>query len=404
MRAGIINLGDEVLSGQIINTNGAYLASKLTQLGFQVDVQLVVSDFDTENKERIKSMSQEVDLIMCSGGLGPTVDDLTRHLLAELSESQLIFDQAVYDDLKQRFGDQLYHRIQAMVPEKAIKFKNSTGQAPGFLIALKNCFLIALPGVPHEMRTIFEEGVIPFLMKEFKSNKPLFEGVIHLFDLLEVEIDPYLKKLQITYPDVMFGIYPAYGTLRLQFKGPNLPEIEGISKFFIETFKRHVFQSKTGKLEQAVFDFLKAKHFTLAMAESITGGHLSSRMVNIPGISSVFLGSCVVYSDDLKTSILNVHPAVIQKYGAVSPETALCMLEGVLEKTKAHVACALTGIAGPLGASETKKVGLVYIAIGIQGKKPEIIPCQFSGDRAIIIEKACTYTLGYLMQYLINHA
>jgi nicotinamide-nucleotide amidase len=400
MKTCLIGIGDEVLQGQIINTNASYLSSRLTQEGFDIDLQLVVSDFDPDNHARIKELSEKMSLIICTGGLGPTIDDMTRNLFCDLSGSNLIFNSSVFEDLKNRFQDHPYLRLQAMTPEKAELIKNSTGQAPGLMIRMNECLIVALPGVPHEMKTMFEQELLPKLKIQFQGLAANYERKVFLFDIYEVQVDPYLKKINSEYPNVSLGIYPAYGTLRISIKGPCEGDVDFISQFLKETFKQHVYESSNGKIEQGFYELLKKHKLTFASAESITGGQISSRLVSIHGASDVFLGSLVAYSNQLKESMLAVNHTIIQKFGAVSEETADCMLQGLLLKTGCDVGCAVTGIAGPTGATESKPLGLVFIAVGQRGKAAHIFKCQFSGDRAIVIEKASTFAFGYLIQYL----
>jgi nicotinamide-nucleotide amidase len=400
MKACIVSIGDEVLSGNIVNTNASYLASLLSQFGFSLDLQLVISDFDPDNASRFLKMADEFSVIICTGGLGPTIDDMTRSLFAKLSHKQLIYDPHLGQDLKERFGDTPYHRLQAMVPENALLLKNSIGTAAGLCIKVKDCLFIALPGVPYEMKVMFENEVIPLLTKSFPYVMAPYEKMVNLFDLIEVDIDPYLKKIQAQYPKVSCGIYPSYGVVRLMFKGSIQQEVEQAAHFFEKLFKANVFESSNGKIEKAVFDLLKKHHKTLAMAESITGGSMASRLVAISGISSYFLGSLVVYSDELKKEILGIHPQILKTYGAVSKETADAMVSNLLAKTQADCAIAVTGIAGPDGGSKDKPVGLVYIGIGIKNQLVKVFSCNFKGDREIIREKTATFAFGYLVQYL----
>lgn len=400
MRACVISIGDEVLAGQIINSNAAFLASRLTQVGFFVDLHLVVSDFDTDNKQRIDKLTYDHELIICCGGLGPTVDDMTRSLFADLLGCELVFNQQLADSIKERFGDHVYNTLQAMVPEKAQLLKNTTGQAAGLLANLNDSLVAALPGVPHEMKIMFEEELLPIIRANFHSVKQQYEHTVHFFGLYETTLDPYLKQLQSQFPHVSCGIYPAYGTLRVCFKGPNHSDVKACAHFLEKMFKSQVYVSKSGKLEDAVFEYLKEKNVKLALAESMTGGHVAAKLVSIPGVSSHFLGSCVVYSNEIKSEILGVHPSVIAKYGAVSEQTAELMLQGIFQKTHADAAIAITGIAGPSGGSQIKPVGLVYYAIGLRHQPPKIIKAQFKGDRAIIIETATNHALGYFLQYL----
>lgn len=400
MKACIISIGDEVLNGQVVNTNASFLASRLVEEGFTIESQIVVSDYDLGLDEKIIELAKFVDLIICTGGLGPTVDDLTRHLFAKLSGSELIFDQHIYDDLQNRYNIQPYHRLQAMIPEKAIKLKNAVGQAPGLLVDHKSCKIVALPGVPHEMKNMFDFELIPYLKKAFALKKKLYEKKLYFFDIIEVKIDPFLKELIAKYPQISAGIYPSYGTLRVVLKGPYEFHVIEAANLLKAQFQSHVFESPDGSIEKGFYELCKKKHMTFAFAESITGGALSSRIVHIPGVSSYYLGSIVSYANQIKSQILKVSETVLGSHGAVSRETAEMMLSGVFQELKSDIGCAITGIAGPDGGTASKPVGLVYIACGFKGRTPVIHRMEFKGDRLMIIEKAVVYALGYLYQLL----
>lgn len=400
MRACIVSIGDEVLSGQIINTNASYLAQKLTAMGFTVDLQEVVSDFDPTLKERLNKLSQTCELIVCTGGLGPTVDDMTRNLFASLSGAPLVFNEHLCRELEERFGQAVYHRLQSMVPDKAHLLHNPCGTACGLAIELNSCYIVALPGVPYEMKEMFEKELYPYLKARFAHLTQYHEKVINFFDIVEVSIDPFIKQLQKTYPSVAFGIYPSYGVVRVVCKSLHLHELQDCEEFFKKNFSSQVFSSKHETIEETVFSKLKECHLKLALAESITGGSISSRLVALSGVSSHFLGSIIAYSNDLKIDLLGVDRHVLKIYGAVSPEVCELMLEGILHKTGADLACAITGIAGPDGGSSEKPVGLVYVGVKSKHGACKIFKCQFKGDRAIIREKAATYAFGYIIQYL----
>jgi nicotinamide-nucleotide amidase len=400
MRACIVCLGDEVLAGQVINTNAAFLAKELTSLGFSVDQHVCISDFDPQNSALLDTLAKNYELIVCSGGLGPTVDDLTRPLLAKLSSCELVFNEAIYKELTEKFGSQIYHRLQAMVPQKAHLLKNATGTACGLLVKVHSCSIAALPGVPHELKVMFQSELVPYLKKHFDHLTKYHESFINFFDLLEVDIDPYIKQLQKKYPGVLFGIYPGYGVVRVVCKSQDEHATTICQNFLKQTFPHHVFSFKHEKIENALFEKVKIKKMTLACAESITGGEIASRLVSLPGVSENFLGSVVAYSNELKVDLLGVDKHVLKIYGAVSAEVCELMLSGVLSKTHADLAIAVTGIAGPDGGTEKKPVGLVYIGVMQRGKSCVIHTCHFKGDRSIIRETASTFAMGYLLQYL----
>lgn len=351
-------------------------------------------------KSLIRSLSLNHDIIICSGGLGPTVDDMTRPLFAKLAQTEIYFDEDIYKDLVKKFGDEPYHKIQAMLPKDVILLPNLTGTAKGLCINLNKALIFAMPGVPHEMKTMLVNEVIPLIQQKLGKGSQVFEKTLCFFDLIEVRLDPHIKKLQYLYPDVKFGIYPSYGIVKVTFRNSSEIVIENIEKYFVSEFSSWIYAHASSKIEQVIFDILKSKKQTLALAESITGGDIARRLVALHGVSSIFLGSFVTYSNEMKTNILGVSEHTLTTHGAVSEQTAFEMLSGTLKKTPCDFAIAVTGIAGPANESITKPVGLVYIAVGSKSGDKIVHECHFKGDRDIIIEKASTYALGYLLQLI----
>lgn len=400
MKACIICFGDEILQGSIVNTNAAFISKSLNEAGISVVQQLTLSDFDDMSESFIRSMSLNHDIIVCSGGLGPTVDDMTRPLFAKLAQTEIYFDEDIYQDLVKKFGDEPYHKIQAMLPRGAIFLPNLTGTAKGLCIELNKALIFAIPGVPHEMKTMLINEVIPLIEQKLGKGSQVFEKTLCFFDLIEVQLDPHIKKLQFLYPDVKFGIYPSYGIVKVTFQSSSEIVIENIKKYFVSEFSSWIYAHDSSKIEQIIFDVLKSKKQTLALAESITGGDIARRLVALAGVSSIFLGSFVTYSNEMKKSILGVSEDTLRTHGAVSEQTALEMLSGTLIKTKCDFAIAVTGIAGPANESVSKPIGLVYIAVGSKSGDQIVHECHFKGDRDIIIEKASTYALGYLLQLI----
>lgn len=399
MKACIICFGDEILSGAVSNTNVSFLSKQLTELGLKVAEHITLSDFDQTVKELIKKLSFNYEVIICTGGLGPTIDDKTRELFASLAEVQIKFNQEVYLELVNKFGDEPYHKIQSMLPSGLTLLDNNIGTAKGLYLSLNKGLLFAIPGVPHEMRKMFLTGVIPIIQKELKLVKN-FTKTICFFDLIEIQLDPYLKKLIEAYPEVKFGIYPSYGVVKVSFEGPDMMDIEAIQEYFITEFGSWIYACFSEKLEKVVCDYLNENKQTIALAESITGGDMARRFVSLPGVSSVFLGSFVTYSNQMKKNILEVSEETLNVYGAVSKQTAVEMLKGALKKSLADYAIAVTGIAGPTKDGSLKPIGLVYIAIGNQKGDYVVHECHFQGDREMIIEKSSTYALGYFLKFI----
>lgn len=400
MKGCVVCFGDEILKGAIVNTNAYFISKTLHELGIHIEQQITVSDFDQHLDTIISGLSLQYDLIVCSGGLGPTVDDKTRDLFAKLSHTELYFDDAVYKELIERFGLEPYHKIQATVPKGAVLLSNKTGTAKGLYIRLNKALVFALPGVPFEMQTMLVEEVVPLVKKKISSKQKFYEKTLCFFDVIETQLDPDVKEFNTCYPDVKIGIYPGYGVVKLSCQGYDSEQIKKIETHFKKEFSGAIFSDSGEKLEQVLYQYLKKEQLTLAVSESITGGQIARKLISIPGISTHFLGSFVTYSNVLKKSILGVSDTTLHTFGAVSEKTAYEMLQGTLKQGQADVAIAVTGIAGPTTENSCKPVGLVYIAVGNKKGLFEVHTCHFKGDRELIIEKTAIYAIGYLWQFL----
>lgn len=400
MKACIICFGDEILTGSVVNTNAAYISKSLFENGINVQQQLTLSDFDEYAEKRLRDLSKQFDVIVCSGGLGPTVDDMTRQIFAKLAGTEIYFDEAVFQDLVNRFGDESYHKIQAMLPKGVKLLNNVTGTAKGLFLKVNTCMIFAVPGVPHEMKAMLLKEVLPEIQKNQDPSHSLHEKTLCFFDIIEVELDPHLKNLSELYKDVKFGIYPSYGVVKVTTLSKIKQDIDKIEAYFFKQFPNKIFATSSEKIEKVLFDYLKERNLTVAFAESITGGDVARRLVAIPGVSTQFLGSFVTYSNILKQDILGVSHETLMQHGAVSEETVKQMLLGAFSKSGADCAIAVTGIAGPSGSTENKPIGLVYIAVGLKGSTIKVHKCLFKGDREMIIEKSSTYAFGYLLNFL----
>ena len=361
--AEIVAIGSELLSGLTVNSNAAYLSRELTLLGFNVQRHTVLPDDPEILKEGLAESMGCASIVIATGGLGPTCDDLSRSAAAELFDSSLHFDEVWAAELKARYGDLIFPTLenQATVPAKALVLPNPIGTAAGLIFHDGLRTLILLPGVPIEMKELFSAQVVPFLKKHFRTDQKLFTEEIYFSNTYEAQVDPTLRKLKEEYPDLSFGIYPSLGLLTVQIQTQSDPlHLELASAFLKKQFAEKLIP---GPIEGALHALFTSKNMTLSLAESCTGGAMAARLVSWPGASQYFLGSIVAYSNELKTKILQVPEAVLQEYGAVSAETAVAMAEGVRALTKSTYSIAITGIAGPSGGTPEKPVGTVFYAI-----------------------------------------
>lgn len=377
MNCSIISVGTEILFGQIVNTNTVFLSQELNHLGFNVLYHYTVGDNAKRLKEILVDNMNKVDLIITTGGLGPTQDDITKEMIAEAFDEKLVEHKPSMDNLTSFF--QKLNRTmtpnnikQAYLPENAIVFNNDRGTAPGFAIEKNNKIAIAMPGPPQEMKFIFETYVKPYLFE--KSESIIFYKVLRFFGIGESALEAELEDLITNQTDPTLAPYAKMGgvSLRIASKKRTLAEAEKTVEEMIEKVKErlshYIYSYDNEELVDVVAKRLMNQNITIATAESCTGGGLASALTDIPGISKVFHGGYVTYSNEAKMEALGVKEETLQTYGAVSKETAVEMVEGVFDKTNSDLCIAITGIAGPGGGTPSKPVGLIYIALKYKEK------------------------------------
>lgn len=401
MRCEVIAIGNEVLCGQVVNTNAAYIAKALSTEGYWVQKQSVLPDSFAELKEGLETALATSDLVIASGGLGPTFDDITRKVAAEIFSSDFHFNEEVALDLKNRYKDKLLSLTnQATVPSKAKLLSNSVGTAPGLVFHEGNKILILLPGVPQEMVPMMKDQVVPYLRENAPPSEKIHHASVEILLLEENLVNPTLEKLIHDYPMLSFGIFPGYGNVKVCFSGSDEQKLFEAKQLFSEAFAPYIFSSPSGQIVEALQKIMVFKKKTLALAESCTGGRIASEITSLSGSSEYFLGSFVVYSNKLKEEILGVDPQIIAEYGAVSKETVAAMAKGVLNKTDADFAIAVSGIAGPLGGTPQKPVGTVYVAIAERGHPVNVGLLEMRGSRETIILATVRKSLAHLYRKL----
>lgn len=411
MKAEIISVGTEILLGDIVNTNSQFLAKELASLGIEVYHQSTVGD----NKQRLLECFDESlkrsDLVITTGGLGPTGDDMTKETAAEYFGQELELHKPSLEVLESFFiktGRKMAENNMKQVyfPKDAIVLKNNNGTAPGAVLKKNDKSIIVLPGPPREMKAMFNESVKPYL-QQF-TNEMLVSKTLRLYGIgesnLELEILDIINEQ--TNPTVALYAKELEVTIRITAKAKNEKDAFELIKPVEEEIKNRVgkyvytegdisvSEGETA-LEDAVAKLLVEKNLTIAVAESCTGGLVSSSLINYSGISSVLLEGCVTYSNEAKMKRLGVKRETLEEFGAVSEQTAIEMAEGVAKGLGANIGISTTGVAGPSGGTEEKPVGLVYTAIYINGKtvvKKNI----FNGDRRKIRLRATRDLLNEL--------
>jgi len=371
MLAEIISVGDELLSGITVNSNAAYIGEKLAGLGHEVRWISTVGDDAQDLTDTLNWASQRARIIVITGGLGPTHDDITKKIVSEFFESDIVFSQEVYERLEERFrqwGRRVTepNRGQAEVPERAEVLLNDVGTAPGLLFSQDERLFFVLPGVPAEMRSLMEKSVIPRL-ERLGSGVVIRSRFLRTTGIPESDLYRKLRDAIEKHPKVRVSFLPKTQgvVVRLVTFGNSVKTCEALLSRATSDMQRqagrYIYGMGETLLEEVVVHLLQQKGKSIAVAESCTGGLIGHKLTNVPGSSATFERAIVAYSDQAKKDILKVPQKTIQEHGAVSLETARAMAEGVRRVSGTDIGLSTTGIAGPGGARPDKPVGLIYI-------------------------------------------
>jgi nicotinamide-nucleotide amidase len=378
LRCEILSTGDEVLTGQIVDTNAAFLADRLGSLGFEVVRHTTVGDDRATLAAAFRELGASADVVLCTGGLGPTIDDLTTEVAAEVLGASLKLDEAALaymEGLWKVRGRAMpeNNRKQAMIPEPAEVLPNPIGTAPGFTAKIDRAWFFFMPGVPREMKQMFAEQVVPRLAK-IRPEQEVFEvRVYRAFGLPESTVDQRLAGLEERFPGVKLGFRAHFPEIqvKLTVKGADLAaaaeRLEAASREVKQTLGAHVF-SDGASMEEVVGAALREAKATLATAESCTGGLVAELVTRVPGSSEYFDRAFVTYTNQAKMDMLGVDEAILREHGAVSDPCARAMAEGARARAGTTYAAAVTGVAGPGGGTADKPVGLVYVALAAPGE------------------------------------
>ncbi|MFT3879202.1 MAG: competence/damage-inducible protein A [Gemmatales bacterium] len=380
MKVELISIGSELTTGRNLDTNSQWLSRQLQAQGFPVRFHTTLADDLDENIAAFRVAAERADLIISTGGLGPTQDDLTREVLAAVAGVELVFHQPSLDAIQalfKRFGREMTerNRVQAYFPSGAEPIPNPVGTAPGIWFEVARtgrspAVFVALPGVPREMHHLFEKKVMPRLLSHFPDQAGIIlERKLNTFGLGEAAVEENLLDLTKRGHIPEVGITASDATISLRIFGTGKDQAEAeaqiapVEAIIRERLGTLVFGVGDEELQHAVAALAAQKNKTLAVAESLTGGLIMNRLCHIPGISAHFLGGCVAYANEAKTSQLGVPAELIAQHGAVSAEVAEAMARGAKERFGADLAVSSTGIAGPGGGSDAKPVGLAYIGV-----------------------------------------
>jgi nicotinamide-nucleotide amidase len=374
MKAKIITIGDEILIGQITDTNSAWMAEEITSMGFQVAEMVTVSDEAAHITQAVHEALTTCDLVLITGGLGPTKDDLTKDVLASYFNSEMVFNQEVFEDIERLFrskGRTLsdLNRSQAEVPAACEAVRNSRGTAPGMWFDRNGKVLVSMPGVPYEMKGMMEDVVMPKLRNRFQLPH-IYHRTILTQGIPESLLAHKLTEWEDALPEsIKLAYLPSAGLVRLRLSatGSNLSELEKRIDDRVQTLRvilgDAIFGEDKTTLEETVGELLKQRGETVFTAESCTGGNIAQLFTSHAGSSAFFIGGIVAYSNAQKELFLKVDPQIIQLHGAVSIPTVEAMALGAKQQSGSHWAIATSGIAGPDGGTPDKPVGTVCIAI-----------------------------------------
>lgn len=410
MKAEIMAVGTELLLGDILNTNAQFLAQELAALGIDVHYQTVVGDNPKRLEDTIFHAFSRADLIITTGGLGPTEDDLTKETAAKYFGEELVLDERALGRIRKYFDrtgrTMTQNNVkQAMVPaDHCTVLYNDNGTAPGIIIEKNGKMIVMLPGPPRETVPMFETQVKPYLAK--KQEYTFVSRILRVAGIGESAMEDRVKDMIAAQTNPTIAPYAKDGEsiLRVTAKAKDTQEakemIEPVMAALKERLGMAAYAEGETDMQTVVAELLLEKKATIAVAESCTGGMIASRLIDFPGISEVLVEGCVTYSNDAKIRRLGVKEETLAQYGAVSPQTAKEMAEGIAKTSGAQIGVATTGIAGPGGGSEEKPVGLVYIGISYKGKT-EVFEHRFAGKRERIRERAAYTALDALRKALL---
>lgn len=412
MQAEIITIGDELLLGMTVDTNSSFIANLLTEAGFGIYQITSISDQREHILKAIDDSFSRSDLVIVTGGLGPTSDDITKEAIAAYFDSRLITDADTLDNITARMerrGLEMNenNRNQALVPEKCRVLSNDRGTAPGMLFEKNGHSLVAMPGVPYEMKYIMETHIIPYIKHHFKKEAVVYRTIM-TYGSFEAKLAELLEPFEEQLPeDVKLAYLPTAGIIKLRLTAGGDTREAALDKINRQVTKlesiipQFIYGFDGITLEKAVGDLLIQKSFTLSCAESCTGGNISRMITSVPGSSEYFTGAVVAYDNKVKINELGVDHQILEKEGAVSEIVAAMMASGVRERLGTDFGLSITGIAGPDGGTADKPVGTVWIAVA-SGEKTVTCKFGFGLNRESNVRRASLAALNMLREQILS--
>lgn len=413
MKIATLSIGDEIVCGEIVDTNAPFIAEALYDIGLKVQRHLAVGDREDDIIEALRTLAAASDVVIVTGGLGPTADDVTAQAAALATDCRLVLNEEALAHLRsfgEKSGRPLHpaNEKQALLPAEAAVIRNPTGTACGFRLRHLDCLLFFLPGVPGEMARMLDETVILDIRRLRREQKVIRTGVLKVFGPSEAEVDALLQGMtepggvvtvafRVVFPEILVKLR-AEGSEEQQVAAA----LENARQQARERLQGHVYAEDEATMDSELARLLRVRGVTLSLAESCTGGLVAKRVTDIAGSSAYFLEGAVTYANAAKTRLLGVSPRLIEEKGAVSAEVAVAMATGIRERSGSDIALAVTGIAGPDGGSAEKPVGTVFIGLA------DRTGCQangfrFSGNREEIRIITAFTALDWLRRRLISH-
>ena len=409
MFAEIITIGDELLIGQVVDTNSAWMGQELNKIGIEVLRIVSIRDREKEILEAIDNAMKRVNIVLVTGGLGPTKDDITKQTLCKYFNTELIFSEEVFENVKRVLAGKIpmnkLNKGQAMVPKNCTVINNPVGSASVSWFERDGKVLVSMPGVPQEMTTVMAESVLPKLHERFQTDVIMHQTFL-VQHYPESVLAEKLEAWEVALPDcIKLAYLPKLGIIRMRLtgRGHDRKEVETLlnrEKAKLETILgEDIFSEEDTPLEVIIGELLKKRKLTVSTAESCTGGSIAERLTSIAGSSEYFKGSIVAYSNEVKKDLLYVSSETLEKYGAVSEETVIEMVKGAMKALKTDCAVATSGIAGPGGGTPEKPVGTVWIAAGYKNEI-RTYKQETNRGRAMNIERAGNNALLMLRDLL----
>ncbi len=401
MTTGLITIGNEILSGKTLNTNLAWIGAELLRIGFRIHRSMTVMDRPDDIREALADMVRDCDVILTTGGLGPTKDDITKKVIADFFGKPMTFSEDVWHQVKERFtkrGIEMppINRNQAELPEDFVALKNPYGTAPGLLYEHDGKIFVAMPGVPHEMKGLMTNHVLPLLKQRVPDSQYYIE-TIHTSGIAESRIAELTDDL-ILPDETELAYLPQTGRVSLRVMGKTQENVNWIKARLEEILRDYIWGHGDRSPVDEAHELFVEKGLRVAFAESCTGGLIQKLLTDRPGSSAYLVGGVVAYSNEVKEKFLGVSHDTLMAHGAVSEETAIEMARGARKVFNVDCAGAVTGIAGPDGGTEDKPVGLVYIAVACGGEvvverhrilASRDIVRQISADRLLLLMIKC---------------